>query len=102
MKKMFNSENVILENDTEIHFLQRVRHPRLVSFFGAGRCSDDNNIFIVLEFMEHGSLDTLLLKDSSKALHWRLRLRLLHDVVLAMEYLHDKCVVFERQYYSRI
>ena len=89
VKKMFNSENVILENDTEIHFLQRVRHPRLVSFFGAGRCSDDNNIFIVLEFMEHGSLDTLLLKDSSKALHWRLRLRLLHDVVLAMEYLHD-------------
>mgnify|MGYP006445684225 CR=1 FL=1 len=48
---MKHTEDVELDNDHEIHFLQRVRHRRLVSFFGAGRC-DDQNIFIVLEFME--------------------------------------------------
>lgn len=39
--------------------------------------------------MEYGSLDDLV-KRSSKALRWKIRLRLLHDIVLGMEYIHKK------------
>ena len=45
-----------LETDSEIRFLQRARHPRLVMFLGCGRYMDEKkeNIFLVLEFCDGG------------------------------------------------
>ena len=77
-----------LNNDSEIKFLQRARHPRLVWFLGCGR-TDDMNIFVVLEFCADGDLsDFLSSTTDAAALAWPRRLLLLVDVASGMEYLH--------------
>ena len=46
-------------NDTETQVLQRIRHPRLVLFFGFGMMSKGNN-FIVTEYIDGGDLKVYL------------------------------------------
>ena len=93
VKTIMNSSKVSLNDDSEISFLQRARHPRLVMFLGCGRIPSDQNIFVVMEFMSEGSMDTLLWKGKKKQdketdLTWRTRLQLLQDVAEGMAYLH--------------
>lgn len=59
MKIMFDTKKVVVTEDAEIAFLQRMRHPRMVMYLGCGRC-EDGNIFVVLEYMPQGSLDSLV------------------------------------------
>lgn len=59
VKKILHSEAINLKDDKEIKFLKRARHQRLVMFIGCGNC-DDGNIFVVLEYMDRGSLDSIL------------------------------------------
>ena len=94
IKTIMHSSKVNLNDDSEISFLQRARHPRLVMFLGCGRIPSDQNIFVVMEFMSEGSMDTLLWKGKSKhqdddeQLTWSSRLQLLQDVAEGMAYLH--------------
>ena len=88
MKKMFDTADIdALTDESEIHFLQRARHPRLVLFMGAGRMPD-KNLFLVLEYMEEGSLDTRI--ESDLKFPWIERLRILGDVAEGMAFLHDE------------
>ena len=76
--------------DSEIKFLQRTRHPRLVMFLGMGH-TDENKLFIVLEYMEGGSLDHLLWMekfDLKREPSWKQRLQVLVDVADGMTYVH--------------
>ena len=76
--------------DAEIKFLQRTRHPRLVMFMGMGH-TDENKLFIVLEYMEGGSLDHLLWMekyDLKREPSWKQRLQVLVDVADGMTYVH--------------
>ena len=51
VKKMFDTDDIdTLTDESEIHFLQRARHSRLVLFMGAGRMPD-RNLFLVLEYV---------------------------------------------------
>ena len=51
VKKMFDTDDIdTLADESEIHFLQRARHPRLVLFMGAGRMPN-RNLFLVLEYV---------------------------------------------------
>ena len=56
MKIVKNTEHLTtsLEDDAEIKFLKRVRHPRLVLFLGCGMSPD--GMFLALEFCEAGTL----------------------------------------------
>ena len=74
VKKMFDTEDAAtFDDDDEIHFLQRVRHPRLVMFIGAGRMPDQN-LFLVLEYMELGGMDELIENhEKDRALSWTVR-----------------------------
>ena len=87
VKKMFNSTELDTSEDSEISFLQRARHPKLVMFIGCGRM-DDGNIFLVLEFMNSGDLQGLLWGNDGSLL-WTTRLSLLKDVAEGMSYLHE-------------
>lgn len=90
VKKMFDTAETNLDDESEIHFLQRARHPRLVMFMGAGRMPD-KDLFLVLEFMELGGMDELLAKHSEdQSLSWSIRTQLVMDVVDGMEFLHEK------------
>jgi len=93
IKMMFDSSDTSLNEDAEIRILQRARHPRLVMFFGCGK--KDGSTFIVLEYMDRGSLDKLI-EETHKSVatlkstfSWPIRLQLLHDVATGMNFLHN-------------
>ena len=55
-----SDKGTTLYDEKEVHFLRRVRHRNVVRFFGAGQRISDKNLFIVMEFMDAGSLDSFL------------------------------------------
>eukprot|EP00041_Stephanoeca_diplocostata_P020281 m.451562 g.451562 ORF g.451562 m.451562 type:complete len:658 (-) comp21528_c0_seq15:124-2097(-) len=71
--------------DKEVSFMQRIRHPNLLLFYGAGKLSN-KRAFLVVELMEEGSMHTLLL--SERELDWRIRLNMALDVANGMKHLH--------------
>lgn len=75
-----------MEFDREVTFMQSVRHPHVLTFYGAG-ISSENRPFLVVELMEQGSLYALL-SDPSRALSWRDRLQFALDIGAGMKYLH--------------
>eukprot|EP00040_Diaphanoeca_grandis_P027786 m.159007 g.159007 ORF g.159007 m.159007 type:complete len:420 (-) comp31117_c1_seq1:268-1527(-) len=80
---------VITEDfNREVTFMQSIRHPNLLTFFGAG-VNEGSQAFLVTELMEGGSLRTLLL-DKTRALTWTQRLSFACDISRGMKYLHDK------------
>jgi len=85
-KKMFHTNDILLDEDPEIEFLKRARHPRLVMFLGAGRM-DGGNIFMVLEFCDQGDL-TGFLYSTTNIPSWISRIDLLVDVAIGLTYLH--------------
>lgn len=95
VKKMHpDLENDGFDNDKEVNFLRRARHSRLVMMIGCGQYETTikggdvvSGAFIVLEYMEKGSLDELLWNNDG-SLDWSCRLQLLIDVGEGMEYLH--------------
>eukprot|EP00939_MAST-03C_sp_MAST-3C-sp1_P003981 g3981.t1 len=86
IKKMYTSEDLDISEDSEIAFLQRARHHRLITFVGFGRMND-GNIFIALEFMRGGSLESAIYGDNPPS--WVTRVSLLADVAEGMTYLHQ-------------
>ena len=75
--------------DDEVRFLMRTRHERLVMFLGCG--VDEKGVsFVVMEFMDGGSLDRALWRSSSNFanMSWLQRIRILLDVVDGLAYLH--------------
>jgi len=74
--------------DKEVRFLIRTRHERLVMFLGCG--VGDNGSFIVLEYMDGGSLDRVLWTSSSNSssMSWIQRFQILLDVADGLAYLH--------------
>lgn len=84
------------EFQREITFMESIRHPHLLSFFGAGR-DDDGRAFLVTELMERGSLQTLLernlrleIEQGQMPLDWNLRLSFALDTAKGMIYLHQQ------------
>lgn len=78
-------------NDKETQYLMRMRrHRRCVAFLGAGTVPKTHRVFLVLEFMDEGSLDTLLTKPPLAALSWHQRCLVLQDVSEGMSFLHDE------------
>merc|ERR1712232_441395 len=108
VKITFDSEDINLEDDKEIKFLKRVRHPRLVMFLSCGYVTGDGSsgplagreksVFLVLEYCEAGTLAQLLYgtppeqpadqTESTSYLSWRVRFQLLMDTAEGMAHLH--------------
>ena len=76
-----------LENDSEIQFLQRARHPRLVMFLGCGYLDKKKeSIFLVLEYCDSGDFSSYIRCNIERS--WSERLSLLQDIAEGLEYLH--------------
>ena len=89
IKIIFDSKGINIEEDKEIRFLKRARHPRLVLFLGCGIRATDNSIFLVLEFCEEKTLEYLLYGNpKAEPPSWDVRLRLLKDAAEGMMHLH--------------
>ena len=70
----------------EVSSLSLLRQTNLVLFMGA--IAEDNNICIVTEFCKGGTLFDLLYKNKNIYLTWSLRLKLLLEIAIGMNFLH--------------
>lgn len=81
------------EFDREVRFLRSVRHPNLVLFFGSGVTSNQVP-FLVTEYLEYGSLYSILYGDETERtvcedlLPMETRLRFAVDAAKGMRFLH--------------
>jgi hypothetical protein len=76
------------EFEREIQFMQTVRHPHIVMFIGAGRMADNNQPFLVVEYMLRGSLRDVL-DDKGIQLEVKRCLRFALDAAKGMSFLHS-------------
>ncbi|KAF8698142.1 hypothetical protein HU200_035657 [Digitaria exilis] len=68
-----------------VAILRRVRHPHLVTLFGA--CSESSSL--VYEFLPNGSLeDFLLCEEKRRMLPWRSRIRIIAEICSVLIFLH--------------
>mmetsp|Transcript_102207 Transcript_102207/g.288731 ORF Transcript_102207/g.288731 Transcript_102207/m.288731 type:complete len:675 (+) Transcript_102207:90-2114(+) len=74
----------------EIRYLQRFRHQRLVSYLGC--CFHKGHVVLLMEFMEGGSLYSLLF-SRKKALVFADKARMARQVAGGLSYLHELHVV---------
>lgn len=91
VKTIFNTKDVDISKQSEVQWMQRARHPRLLLFFGVGR-HPSRDIFVVIEYMSEGDLLNLFTtsRESKSLLPWRTRLRLLLDVAEGMRYVFTR------------
>lgn len=74
--------------EAEAAAMSGLRHPNIVSFFGAGT-DDDGRGFLVVELMSAGSLRSVL-DDPNAPLPWPTRLRFCNDICAGMLFLHTR------------
>ncbi|XP_058114826.1 MDIS1-interacting receptor like kinase 2-like [Magnolia sinica] len=76
----------------EIQALTEIRHRNIVKLYGFcchARCS-----FLVYEYMERGSLASILSNDEGAAqLDWTLRVKIIKGVAHALSYMHHDCTL---------
>ncbi|KAM9322442.1 receptor-interacting serine/threonine-protein kinase 2 isoform 2-T2 [Pholidichthys leucotaenia] len=72
----------------EAEVLHKARFNYIIQIFGI--CNEPQIFCIVTEYMSNGSLDRLLHeKDSYPVLAWPLRLRILYEIALGVNFLHN-------------
>lgn len=75
----------------EISYLQRLRHPRLVSFLGC--CDRPPHVLLLVEYMRGGSLHALLFGQKKNKLAFAIKARMARQVSEGLAYLHDLSIV---------
>jgi len=88
LKKVVNKkDSTVKEFENEVRALRAIRHANVVRFIGICKKNDDE-IYIVTEYISGGELKKLLL-DLTKKLSWKMLISMLLDVANAMEYIHE-------------
>ena len=75
------------EFEQEVRCLRGIRHANIVLFWGAGVVEGSAVPFLVLEFMQNGSLQDRLM-SVNEPMVWERRLRYMCDAVEALCYIH--------------
>nr|XP_009387279.1 PREDICTED: MDIS1-interacting receptor like kinase 2-like [Musa acuminata subsp. malaccensis] len=74
---------------TEIKTLTQIRHRNIVKLYGF--CSSPRRKFLVYEYMERGSLGSVLRSETAAELDWVKRVSIVKDVARALFYMHHDC-----------
>ncbi|CAK9105446.1 Serine/threonine-protein kinase STY46 (Serine/threonine/tyrosine-protein kinase 46) [Durusdinium trenchii] len=84
----------------EIELMTQLHHPNIVRFIGA--CVDGPDKFLVIEFLENGSLHDFLVSPRAEALvDYPRIIRFSIDIARAMRYLHSRANIIQRDLKSR-
>ncbi|KAB2601835.1 LRR receptor-like serine/threonine-protein kinase [Pyrus ussuriensis x Pyrus communis] len=90
-QKLDGEETSQKDFHNEISALINIRHRNIVKL--CGFCSNSQHSFLVYEYLEKGSLASILSKeDEAKELDWSTRVRIVKGVAHALSYLHHDCV----------
>jgi hypothetical protein len=90
VKKIHMVENNDELFNREIDVLLHIRHRNIAKFFGYCSTSDDR--FLIYEYMDRGSLASLLrTQETAVELDWIRRLNIVKDVAHALSYMHHDC-----------
>lgn len=83
------SEDVVKEFVSEIEIITSISHKNIVSLFGF--CFEDNNLFLVYDYLSRGSLEDNLHgnKKDNKVFSWRERYKVALGIAEALEHLHS-------------
>ena len=74
----------------EIRALTEIRHRNIVKLHGF--CSNSQCSFLIYEYLEKGSLNTILTNDEeAKELDWNKRVNIIKGVAYALFYMHHDC-----------
>ncbi|KAK0595043.1 hypothetical protein LWI29_002942 [Acer saccharum] len=74
----------------EIRALTEIRHRNIVKFYGF--CAHTRCSFLIYEYLERGSLDTILSNETTAAeFDWNKRVNAIKGVAHALSYLHHNC-----------
>lgn len=73
----------------ELSIIGCLRHRNLVQLFGW--CYEKDEILLVYDYMEQGSLDKVLFNKNVPVLPWEHRYNIVTGVAAALAYLHDEC-----------
>jgi len=71
----------------EIKIMSTLDHQNVLKFLGAS-ITQTGEVFLVTEFMEHGSVKDVLANTEGK-IDWKLKIRLAVDAARGMQYLHS-------------
>ena len=80
------SEEFVQEFEKEVSLMRNLRSPNVLQFLGSS-FQPPNNVCIVMEYMQRGSLYGIL-HNYTNVLDWELVLRMLADTARGMTYLH--------------
>lgn len=92
IKKAKNAGDAHVWDEAEVAFMMRMKHPRLVTFHGAGVLASGPYPFSVLEFLSGGSIDCRLWNPEPTprdSVTWQERIRWGSDTAEAMAFIHS-------------
>ncbi|KAJ7963109.1 protein kinase family protein [Quillaja saponaria] len=77
------------EFQNEVKSMLRVHHKNLLSLIGY--CNEGDNMALLYEYMENGTLEQHLSFDCNNVLTWIRRLKVAIDAARGLDYLHNGC-----------
>jgi len=92
IKKLFFVDDDFMQKyiEREMDTLTCLNHPNIVQLMGL--CIGMDDMYIITEFVTGGDLRSKL-KDKGIDMDWKLRVGILRDIALAMNYLHAKSII---------
>uniref|UniRef100_A0A7N0UPF7 non-specific serine/threonine protein kinase n=1 Tax=Kalanchoe fedtschenkoi TaxID=63787 RepID=A0A7N0UPF7_KALFE len=89
--KKLNSESLqgVEEWQSEVNFLGRLSHPNLVKLLGF--CWEDDELLLVYEFMQKGSLENHLF-GRGQPLWWDIRIKIVVGAARGLAFLHSSVI----------
>uniref|UniRef100_A0A2N9GXY0 non-specific serine/threonine protein kinase n=1 Tax=Fagus sylvatica TaxID=28930 RepID=A0A2N9GXY0_FAGSY len=88
----FRDDEIVEQKEflNEISALIEIRHRNIIKLYGF--CSHSQHSFFIYEYLERGSLATILSNDGgAKELDWNKRVNIIKGVADALSYMHHDC-----------